>query len=147
MDWGETRINVRYQETDQMGVVYHANYFVWFEVARTEMMKKNGFNYRELEERGVMLPVVDVSCKYHHPSKYDDHVIVRARIKEYKGIKINIEYEAIREQDGKLLATGETKHVWVNKELKPVRLEKIANDFHNALQDLITIEAKGRSYV
>lgn len=143
MDWGETRIQVRYQETDQMGVVYHANYFVWFEVARTEMMKQNGFNYRELEELGIMLPVVDVSCKYIHPAKYDDSVIVRARIKEYKGIKINIEYEVIREHDGKLLATGETKHVWVNKDLKPVRLEKHANDLHVVLQKLVYMEMKG----
>ncbi|MFV9511194.1 acyl-CoA thioesterase [Tepidibacillus sp. LV47] len=134
MEWFETEIRVRYQETDQMGVVYHANYFVWFEVARTEMIRNFGIDYKILENIGLYLPVVDVRCQYKVSAKYDDEIIVRSKITEYNSLRIKIKYEVIRKEDGKLLATGMTEHVWLDKDYRPVRLDRFAPNIHQILQ-------------
>ncbi|MFT9486377.1 acyl-CoA thioesterase [Tepidibacillus infernus] len=137
MEWTETPIRVRYQETDQMGVVYHANYFVWFEVARTEMIKKFGISYKKLEEKGLLLPVFDVSCKYKVAAKYDDDLLIQARLKAYSSLRMTFEYQVIRVTDERLLAIGETSHVWIDKNFKPVRLEKVAPEIHQTLISLV----------
>jgi len=139
MDWIETRIRVRYQETDKMGVVYHANYFVWFEVARTEMIRSLGVDYRGLEEIGLYLPVIDVSCQYKVSARYDDEIIVRSRIVEYSSLRLTIDYEVFRKEDQQLLATGKTKHVWLNREYHPVRLDRFAPLIHQALLERLEL--------
>lgn len=140
MKWSETNIKVRYQETDQMGVVYHANYFVWFEVGRTEMIRDIGISYRDMEEKGILLPVVDVSCKYIDSARYDDELIIRTKIDEYNGFRMNFIYEVIRKSDLRLLAKGETKHVWINKEYKPTRIDKITPDVDEKIRSSLFVE-------
>lgn len=121
----DIKIEPRYAETDQMGVIYHGNYFTYFEVARTGFFKHFGYPYKMMEERGVMLPVVDVSCQYKKPILYDDDIIVRTSIETVKGIRIKMKYEIIRTTTEELLATGSTTHAFVDLELKPIRYNKL----------------------
>lgn len=120
----ETIIRTRYAETDQMGIVYHANYFVWFEIGRTEFFRQLNMNYKELEEENILLPVIDVGCKYIQSAKYDDEIVIKTRITKLKGVKLVFSYEIIRKNDNVLLAEGYTKHAFVTKELKPVNFKK-----------------------
>ncbi len=108
----ETRIRVRYAETDQMGVVYHSNFFIWFEVGRVELFRQLGFSYKELEEQGgCYIAVVDARCRYKAPARYDDEIVIRTHLKNVRGSLIHFGYEAVRVGDGILLADGETTHV------------------------------------
>lgn len=120
----ETSIRVRYQETDKMGVVYHSNYLVWFEIGRTEFFRSLGLEYKTMEEENVLVPVVEVSCKYKLPAKYDDEIIVRTRVTEFKSVKIRFNYEIIRKVDKEVLATGQTTHAFTNDEFKIINLKK-----------------------
>lgn len=138
MDWIETKIRVRYEETDKMGVVYHSNYFVWFEVGRTEMIRGIGINYKDMETLGYLLPVLDANCSYKHSALYDDEVIIKTRISYYNGLKMDFVYEAVRAEDNKLLAAGTTKHVWVDKDYRPVRLDKKLPDIHQKIIDFVS---------
>jgi len=119
----ETRMRVRYAETDRMGVVYHANYFVWFEVGRVELLRQLGFSYRDMEEKdGCGIAVIDARCRYKAPARYDDEVIVRTRLKYLRESLIQFEYELVRADDGSLLAEGDTTHIVVDAEMKKVSL-------------------------
>jgi acyl-CoA thioester hydrolase len=117
-----TEIRVRYAETDQMGVVYHANYVVWMEVGRVEALRSAGLIYAEMERAGFLVAVVGVKVEYKAAARYDDLVRVTARVAELQSRMMRLEYEIRRAADDTLLATGETKHLFVNRELKPVRL-------------------------
>jgi len=118
----ETRLRVRYAETDQMGVVYYANYIVWMEVGRVELCKACGFNYRDMEqEDGVYLAVAEASCRYRSPARFDDEVIVKTWIEDANTRVVIFQYE-MRLEDGRVLATGSTRHVYVSKEMQRVRL-------------------------
>ena len=118
--WVETRQRVRYAETDQMGVVYYANYLVWFEVGRVEYFRAQGFSYRQLEqEEDCLLPVVEARCRYRAPARYDDRIVIRSRISERHGVRLHFEYEITRVTDGQLLATGHTVHVFVDRKFEP----------------------------
>ena len=118
----DTEVRVRYSETDQMGIVYHSNYFPWFEEARTGFFETMGLSYRELEEQGYFLPLIECNCKFIAPAKYADRLIIRARLREMKGIKMTLAYEAFRKADNMLLATGWTSHAFVNREMRPVKM-------------------------
>ena len=108
----DATIRVRYAETDQMGVVYHANFLVWFEVGRVELMRALGFDYRQMElEDDTYIMVADVHCRYHHPARYDELLPVRTRIEEAKNRTLRFGYEVLRQADQKLLASGHTIHV------------------------------------
>ncbi len=133
VEWFEVKIKVRYSETDQMAIAYHGNYFSWFEVARTEMIRGIGTSYKEMEEHGVLLPVIDVSCQYKVSAKYDDELVVRVKCTKYNGIRMDFAYEIIREADQALIATGATKHAWIDKKYRPVRLGKIVPAIHKKL--------------
>jgi acyl-CoA thioester hydrolase len=110
--WHEARIRVRYSETDKMGVVYHANYLVWFEIGRTEYCRARGFSYRDMEEQeDAFLVVAESYCRYKSPAFYDDEIVVRTRINEMKKRSLRFGYEIYRFTDGKILAEGETTHV------------------------------------
>ncbi|WP_286885000.1 acyl-CoA thioesterase [Aneurinibacillus sp. UBA3580] len=122
--WFETTVRVRYQETDQMQVAYHANYLVWFEVGRTEMIRQMGFSYRRFEDLGFMLPVTEANVKYKQAARYDDELTVRTKVIRCEGVRLLLGYEVLRLPEGELLASGETHHVWTSTDLKPVRLEK-----------------------
>lgn len=133
----ETIIRTRYEETDQMGVIYHANYFTWFEIGRTEFFRQLKMNYRELEEENILLPVIDVGCKYIQSAKYDDEIIIKTRLINLKGVKLEFKYEIIRKVDNVLLAKGYTKHAFVNKELRPVNFKKKMPHVWDALNQSI----------
>ena len=120
----KTTIRVRYQETDQMGVVYHSNYFIWFEIGRTEFFRQLDLAYKVMEENNILVPVVDVSCKYKAPAKYDDEIIIKTRCESLKSVKIKFEYEIIRASDEKLLAEGYTVHAFTSSDLKIINFKK-----------------------
>ena len=119
----QTRVRVRYAETDQMGVVYYANYLVWMEVARVEFCKALGFRYRDMElEDGVLLAVIEAQCRYLHPARFDEEVIVETRIAEASSRLVEFAYEMRLADNGRKLATGSTRHIFCNREMKPVRM-------------------------
>lgn len=119
-----TRFRVRYGETDKMGVVYNANYLNWFEIGRTDFIRASGCSYRELEERGILLPLTDAQLSFLAPARYDDEVEVRTRVIELTPVRLTFSYEICRVADGKLLVRGETRHVFTDAELKPIRLPR-----------------------
>lgn len=119
----DTRLRVRYAETDQMGVVYYANYFVWMEVARVEYCRAIGFSYQQMEvEDGVLLAVVEAQCRYLYPARYDQEVIVATSVPEVHPRMIRFAYCLRAAADSRTLATGETKHVFCGRDMKPTRL-------------------------
>jgi acyl-CoA thioester hydrolase len=130
----ETRVRVRYAETDQMSVVYHANYFVWFEVGRVEFLRKLGFSYRDMEiQDDCVIAVVDAHCRYKAPARYDDEIIVRTHLKNVRESLIHFGYELIRATDGVLLADGSTTHLVVNRLMQVVPIpEKYLAAFRKA---------------
>jgi acyl-CoA thioester hydrolase len=114
-----SRIRVRYAETDQMGVVYHSNYFIWFEVGRVDLLRQLGFTYREMElEDGCYIAVVDARCRFKAPARYDDEIVIRTHLKNVRESLIHFGYEAVRESDNTLLAEGETMHIVTDAELR-----------------------------
>jgi acyl-CoA thioester hydrolase len=130
----ETRVRVRYAETDQMGVVYHANHFVWFEIGRVEMLRQLGFSYKDMEQNdGCFIAVADARCRYKSPAHYDDEIIVRTYLKNVRESLIHFGYELVRAEDGTVLAEGETTHIVTNAEMKRAFLpEKYMNVFREA---------------
>lgn len=140
-----------------MGVVYHANYLSWFESGRTEMFRGLGFAYRSLEEMGVMLPVTAADLQFKSPARYDDLIAVYARLSVFSPLRVVYEYEIRRLADltgsgagfspgsgaasgpsvaplaGELLVSGSTSHVWLNKDWKPVRLDRALPELYNAI--------------
>lgn len=115
----ETRLRVRYVETDQMGVVYHSNFLIWFEVGRVEFLRQLGFTYRDMErEDGCYIAVVDARCRYKAPARYDDEILVRTFFKNLRASLIHFGYEIFREPDMTLLAEGETTHIVTDAELQ-----------------------------
>ncbi len=120
----KTEIRVRYEETDQMGVVYYANYLTWFEIGRTELLRDKGYSYSDLEEEGFLLPVVNVECNYHQPANYDDLLTLETNIVKLKRSKIEFEYKVYRQDE--LLTTAKTVHPFVDQDLKPISLKKEA---------------------
>ena len=112
IEYHDATVRVRYAETDQMGVVYHANYLIWFEVGRVELMRALGVEYKRMEiEDDCRIVVADVHCRYHHAAVYDEALRIRTRIAESRNRVVKFSYEVIREADGKVLANGETTHV------------------------------------
>ncbi len=126
----EARVRVRYAETDQMGVVYHANYLVWFEVGRVELIRAMGLSYKQIEEAGCMIAVVEATARYRAPARYDDDLVVETRLAASRGSVIRFEYRVVRPMDGTLLCEGHTVHVVVDREMKRARLpQKVAERF------------------
>lgn len=127
----EYKKKVKYYETDMMGVVHHSNYIRWFEEARVEFMREADLSYRRMEEEGIQIPVVTVSCKYKIPAAFDDDITVKTSLRKYNGIVIELAYEVSRDSDGALLVTGESSHCFVDKEsFKPVSIKNSRPDMH-----------------
>jgi acyl-CoA thioester hydrolase len=121
----ETRLRVRYAETDQMGVVYHTNYLIWFEVGRVEFIRQLGLDYKRMEqEDGCGIAVVDAHARYRVPARYDDELIVQTYLTAARGSVIRFGYKILRAQDNVLLCEGETSHVVVGKDMKKKPLPK-----------------------
>jgi len=116
---GEARLRVRYAETDQMGVVYHSNYLIWFEVGRVELIRSMGLDYKRMEaEEGCGIAVIDVHVKYRAPARYDDELVVRTTLLAARGAVIKFGYSVLRVADDVLLCEGETVHVVVGTDMK-----------------------------
>lgn len=121
----ETTLRVRYAETDQMGVVYHSNHLIWFEVGRVELMRQMGFSYRDMErDDGLFIAVAEAKCRYRAPVYYDEEVVVRTQLKAVRQSVIVFRYELARANTGALLAEGETTHIVTNSEMKVSSLPK-----------------------
>ena len=115
----EIRLRVRYAETDQMGMAYHANHFIWFEVGRVELLRQLGFSYRDMEQNDdCHIPVADARCRYRVPVVYDDEIVVRTHLKNVRESLVHFGYELRRASDGRLLAKGETMHIAVDSKMK-----------------------------
>lgn len=119
---GSTTVRVRYAETDRMGVVYYANYFVWFEVARAELLRDMGWSYRDMEESGVLLPVITASCNYRRPARYDDEVEIRTTGRLVSPIRLEFDYQAQVVGAPDIAATGHTAHAALDRDGRPCRL-------------------------
>jgi acyl-CoA thioester hydrolase len=117
-----SRVRVRYAETDQMGVVYHANYFVWFEVGRTDLLRSAGWTYREMEADGVSLPVIEAQCDYKQPARYDDDLEIRTAGTLVSPVRVAFSYEVVRPTDSRTVATGRTLHASIDRSGRPCRL-------------------------
>lgn len=120
----ETNIIVRYAETDQMGIAHHSNYAVWFEAGRTEWLKKAGYSYSEIEAQGVLLPLYELSCRFKAPAKYEDELIICTKISEITRTRVMFSYAVLLAKTRTPIASGETKHAWTSRALKPLNAEK-----------------------
>jgi len=127
----ERKIN--YYETDAMQIVHHSNYIRFMEESRTYSLAKIGLPYGKMEEEGVLIPVLGVSCQYKHPARYEDVILVDVKVKEYTGVKIIMEYEMTNKETGDLILTGETKHCFTDVNLKPISLKKARPDMHEMI--------------
>ena len=125
-----SRIRVRYADTDKMGVAYYANYFVWFEVGRTDLLRETGWSYREMETEGFSLPVIEARCAYRAPARYDDELEVRTTAMLVSPVRVQFTYEVLRSQDQTVLATGTTVHATLDRRGRPLRLpERVRSIF------------------
>ena len=125
-----TTLRVRYAETDRMGVVYYANFFVWFEVARADLLRAHGWSYREMEAAGVSLPVIEAHCAYHRPARYDDEIELRTVGRMMSGVRMEFSYEVLVRGASELSAEGRTLHAAVGPDGRPCRLpERIREVF------------------
>lgn len=132
-DMVDIEIRVRYAETDQMGVAYYANYFVWFEVGRTEFCRARGFRYADLERQGYILVVTEAHCKYRNSVRYDETIVVRTGLKKLHKRMVIFSYNIIRKEDGELIAEGETKHICLDSTGK---VRSLPERFLNCLSGL-----------
>ncbi|HKY30905.1 MAG TPA: thioesterase family protein [Candidatus Polarisedimenticolia bacterium] len=119
---GATRLRVRYPETDPMGVAHHTHFLVWFEIGRTELLREAGCPYAAMEADGIMMPVIEATCRYLAPARYDDLIEVRTSLAEVSRATARFEYRVERPADGKTLATGSTRHAAVDRRGVPRRL-------------------------
>jgi len=136
-DWTSTEFRVRYAETDQMGIVYYANYLVWFEIGRTDFCRQVGFAYRDMElEDGLYIMVAEAQCRYKAPARYDDEILVRTRVSSCRKRVLTFEYEIYRKANDEILASGETVHVITDREGHPRALpDKYRELFTAGLKD------------
>ncbi|MFX3635269.1 MAG: acyl-CoA thioesterase [Candidatus Pristimantibacillus sp.] len=156
--WYLHPLRVRYQETDQMGVVFHGNYVTWFEIGRTELIRTAGYHYKSIEEGGLLLPVVDLQCRYELPARYDDTLLICTRVSEFTPVRLAFESEIRRvgpddyhpsispsgkALPGERLVTGGTRHVWVNEQWRPARLDKGLPELYDLLKTLTQEEHNG----
>jgi acyl-CoA thioester hydrolase len=115
-------LRVRYAETDKMGVVYYANYLVWFEVGRADLLRSLGWSYREMEIAGISLPVIEAHCQYLRPARYDDEIEVNTEGRMLSPVRMEFDYQVVRTEDGTIAAEGRTVHAALDASGKPCRL-------------------------
>ena len=136
----DTEIVVRYAETDQMKVVHHSVYPIWFEAARTDYMEKAGYPYTRIEKEGVMLPLSRLECDFREGAKYGDTILIKTSIKKLSPVRLEIKYKAYRKSDGVFLAEGITVHAWTDENLKIINLKKRLPELYKLLENEIAAE-------
>jgi acyl-CoA thioester hydrolase len=132
--WFTHTIRVRYQETDQMGIVYHTNYVNWMEWGRTELIREAGMPYQDIEARGLLLPIVNLEVNFRTSAKYDDRITIHTCISSASSLRVAFAYRIQRGDE--VLVTGASEHVWLNASYRPVRLEKQDPDLYQLIQKL-----------
>ena len=137
--FSETKIIVRYAETDKMGIAHHSAYPIWYEVARTEAIKKIGITYTQMEELGIMLPLVELNCKYIATSDYEDELLIQVGISKLTPARIIFEYKIYRQSDNTLINTGSTMHAFVGQNLKPLNLKKLFPNIYEKINNLMGV--------
>lgn len=149
---------VRYQETDRMQVVFHANYVNWFEIGRTEWVRSAGAVYADIEQQGLLLPVTELQCRFQKPARYDDRIAICTRVTDFTAVRLSFESQirlvgettahnqllqtgfiadSTEELPGELLVAGGTRHVWVGSDFRPVRLDKAAPELYALIQQAV----------
>lgn len=126
----------KYYETDKMGIVHHSNYIRWMEEARIDFLDQIGFSFSSLEDSGIVSPTIMINCSYKEPTKFDDEVEIKVRVKSYSGVKLIIEYEMNNLKTGNIVLTGESGHCFTNKEGFPIRLKNDYPEFDKKLKEL-----------
>lgn len=134
----QTQLTVRYAETDQMGIVHHSNYPIWFEAGRTDFIKNMGMPYSVIEQTGAMLPLLEMKCTFKGVARFEDKIVVNTYIKEYSGTRLLFHYDVCKVGSEKVITEGETLHVWTNSNLKPVNIKKYRPEI-NALIEKASI--------
>jgi len=134
----ETKLIVRYQETDQMGIVHHSVYPIWFECGRTDLIKYAGITYSQMEKEGVSLPLIGLNCRYLYPAHYEDEILVKTGVLDMTPSRITFKYSVYKKGFEKEIASGQTEHVWVNDELKPVNLKKYKPEIYMMIKKYFT---------
>lgn len=138
----QTEITVRYAETDRMGVVHHAVYPIWFEIARTDLIKNAGMSYTDMEKAGVMLPVTGISCRYRQPALYDDLLVVTARVTRLTPARIEFSYIVTKKGEKEILAEGSSSHGFVDAEtFRPLNLKKTMPELYDTMEKQAAEEA------
>ena len=132
------RHTVHYYETDKMSITHHSNYIRWMEEARVYYLSQIGCGYDKMEEEGIVSPVVSVSCSYRKSTTFADEIEIRVRIKEFKGIKLIVEYEMINLKNDSVVCTAQSEHCFLNSENKPVNLKKLKPEYYERLTANIT---------
>lgn len=131
--YSESKVVVRYAETDKMGIVHHSVYPIWYELARTDFIKQIDMTYSGMEEMGIMTPLVELICKYIKPADYEDILIIRVSVSKLTPARVEFSYEVYKEDV--LINTGITVHAWVGKDLKPINMKKHFPDLYQKLQE------------
>ncbi len=132
-----TYFKTRYAETDQMGIIHHANYPIWFEMGRTEFFAKLEIKNSRLEAEGLLLPLAGVECHFKNPARYEDEILLRTRIVKLSCVRIKFAYEVYNQATQKLLATGSTTHAWTGKNLRPLNIKKKFPQIYQLLETQI----------
>jgi acyl-CoA thioester hydrolase len=132
--YAEAKVRVRYAETDQMGVVYHANYLIWFEVGRVEFIRQLGMDYRNMEQKhDALIAVVEATARYKAPARYDDELLVRTSLAGVRGPIVRFRYKVVRASDDMLLCEGETVHIVVGRDMKKREMPAAYAELFNAV--------------
>ncbi|MBO6001479.1 MAG: acyl-CoA thioesterase [Spirochaetales bacterium] len=127
---------VQYYETDKMGITHHSNYIRWMEEARVDFLSQIGWEFAKLEAMGIVSPVLTVSCDYKLPTRFSDKVHIKVTVKEYKGVKLFLNYE-MKNEEGKIVCTGTTSHAFLNTEGKPIRMKQEFPELFDTLCSLV----------
>ena len=126
-----------YYETDQMGVVHHTNYIRWFEEARIDLLRQHGVKYRDMEQRGIIIPVVDMQCTYLLSARFDDVMEIHLTMTRYTGVRMCFRYEVRFQKDGRLAATGQSTHCFIDRDGKPMGLKRVDPALHHIFESLV----------
>ena len=126
--------SINYYETDAMGIVHHSNYIRFLEEARCFFLDKIGIPYKKIEDEGLMIPVLEVNCKYKHPARYADTIVIDVKMCELKGVRMIIDYTITNKNTGDLILEAQTKHCFTDSNLKPIILKKVKPDINEILE-------------
>lgn len=133
----KSEITVRYAETDKMGVVYHTNYGIWYEIGRTNLLKDLGFSYAKMEETGIFLPVIELNCRYISPALYDDKILIETKLNTLTSIKISFSYTLYKKGHSNPINTGSSLHAFVDKSMKIINFKKHSPELYSAIESAL----------